>query len=117
MSINEKIVASTIEGLDMSLGSNFNVYNTCLLIIQGKGFDLHVEGELDEDGCYPSDLLWIAQKGDFIFKADNPIELLGLIAIYDHVQPTLDTPYWWRIDGKSIGDQLLQQAFPQISME
>lgn len=98
----------------MSLGSHFNVYNTCLQILHGRGFDLKVEGEIVEDGCYPTHLLWIAKKNSFIFKADNPIELLGLIAIQDHLQPAVDVPYWWRLEGDDIYDKLLKSAFPGV---
>jgi hypothetical protein len=95
----------------MGLASHCNVYNTCLLILRQRGFDLEVSGEKQPDGSYPVDKLWIARKGDFYFAADNPIELLGLIAIYDHLQPNVDVDYWWKIKGPDIELELKQKAF------
>ena len=96
----------------MSLSSNFNVYNTCLRILRVRGFELHVEGELSADGCYPADAVWIAEKAGFRFMAHNPIELLGLAAIYDHVQPAENRSYWWLVEGADIWDELMEKAFP-----
>ena len=79
----------------MGLASNGNVRNTCLRILRQRGYALRVEGELDADGCYPAEAFWIAEKNGFHFCGDNPIELLGLVAIYDHVQPKEDESYWW----------------------
>ena len=36
----------------MGLGSNVNVYNSCLLILQERRFQLRVEGELDSKECF-----------------------------------------------------------------
>ncbi len=36
------------------------------------------------------------------FRAENPIELLGLVAIRDHHSAETDLPYWWRIEGPNI---------------
>lgn len=96
----------------MPLGSNFNVWNTCLRILRLRGYTFKVEGELDEDGCWPTDALWIAERDDFRFIGDNPIELLGLVGIYDHVRPTEDADYWWHIDGEDIRREVMLKAFP-----
>jgi hypothetical protein len=101
----------------MSLGSHPNVYNTCLTILRARGFVLHVEGELDADGCYPVDALWVAENSGFRFAADNPIELLGLVAIYDHVQPKEQRSYWWVVDGPDIRTELMEAAFPDNASE
>lgn len=96
----------------MGLGSNFNVYGTCLQLLRQRGFSLHVEGELGPDECYPPDHLWYAEKGGISRYADNPIELLGLAELYEHHQPKEDTPYWWRIEGEDIRDELYEVAWP-----
>ncbi len=98
----------------MPLGSNFNVWNTCLRLMRVRGYTIKVEGELDEDGCWPADPLWIAEKDKFRFMGDNPIELLGLISVYDHIQPIEDDDYWWRIDGEDIRREIMLQAFPGV---
>ena len=95
----------------MGLASHANVYNTCLRILRQRGFSLRLSGELLPDGSYPPDPHWIAEKAGFYFCADNPIELLGLTAVYDHVQLASDKSYWWEVDGPDVWDELLDQAF------
>jgi hypothetical protein len=97
----------------MSLYSHANVYNTCLRILRSRGFAPRVEGELTADGCYPTSAQWFAEKEGFSFIADNPVELLGLVAIYDHVHPEDDRPYWWAVDGSDIWSALMEAAFPE----
>lgn len=101
----------------MPLGSNLNVWNACLRILRLREYSLKVEGELDEDGCWPTDALWIAEKDGFRFMGDNPIELLGLVGIYDHVRPAEDTDYWWRVAGEDIRSELMLEAFPPQSKD
>ncbi len=98
----------------MTLAANFNVYNTCLRILVSRGFDLEVDGEIIEEGSYPTDLMWTATKDNFCFRADNPIELLGLVAISDYTHPKEDVGYWWYVDGEDIQNKLLTKAFPEI---
>jgi hypothetical protein len=87
----------------MPLSSHLNVYNTCLRILRNRGFQLRLEeATTDAD----SDELWIAEKGEFRFMADNPIELLGLTAIFDYVHPKEDVPYWWTVKGPDIQKEL-----------
>ena len=93
----------------MSLSSHPNVCNTCLRILRGRGYALRLEG--DPDGS-TLDMLWVAQKNDFVFKAHNPIELLGLTAVYEFVQPSKDQPYWWQVDGPDIWQELRDQVYP-----
>jgi hypothetical protein len=94
------------------VSSHFNVWNTCLHILRERGFELEVDGESLPDGSYPPNALWIAHKDGFSFCGDNPIELLGLVAIYDHLKPTENRNYWWRIDGPDIWLELMEKTFP-----
>jgi hypothetical protein len=96
----------------MGLASNANVYNTCLRILRARGFALEVSGEPEPDGSYPASCNWIARKDGFYFCGDNPIELLGLVAIFDHVRPTADESYWWAVKGPDIWRELMKAAFP-----
>lgn len=95
----------------MGLGSHCNVHNTCLRILAAKGYALRVEGEVEEEGQYPTRCLWIAEKDDFYFCAHNPIELMGLVAIRDHLQPPDDVDYWWGTKGPDLSSELLERAF------
>ena len=60
------------------LSSYPNVFNTCLVLLRREGFDLSYDKVHDS---------WQAEKDGFSFRADNPIELLGLTAIYEKMQP------------------------------
>ena len=71
------------------LSSYPNVFNSCLVILQSKGFALSYEKETDS---------WLAEVNGFKFKADNPIELLGLATVYEDRKPQADSEYWWQIN-------------------
>ncbi len=79
------------------VASHLNVYKSCLRILREKGYRLEVKGERAADGSFPVEAFWIARRDDFYFCGDNPIELLGLVAMYDHLQPKADVPYWWQV--------------------
>ena len=68
---------------------------------------------MDDEGCYPSDALWAAEKDGFRFMVDNPIGLLGLVGVYNHMQPLEDRPYWWRKEGEDVLRKIMSEAFPQ----
>ena len=70
------------------LSSYLNVFNTCLVLLDRRGYQLAYDKESDA---------WFAEKNGFRFRADNPIELLGLAAIYEEIRPREHAEYWWRI--------------------
>ncbi|MFI5774112.1 hypothetical protein ACIA74_37500 [Streptomyces sp. NPDC051658] len=76
-----------------SLASHANVWETCLQLLHRQGYHLKVELS-DEEDEYALDA-WLAEKDGFTFWGDNPIELLGLVAVYEDVQPEEDQAYWW----------------------
>jgi hypothetical protein len=82
-----------------------NVWNTCLLILRERGYRLFLLGDPDENDSI-AQCTWNAEKDGMKFRAHNPIELLGLIAIREHRCPQSDTPYWWRIDGPFLIPEL-----------
>ena len=81
-----------------------NVWNTCLLILQMRGYHLYVLSNGDDYDAVNCE--WCADKGGIKLKGHNPIELLGLAAIREHLFPAEDKPYWWRIDGPNLVAQL-----------
>lgn len=91
-----------------SLGSAGNVHATCLRILRAKGYALarDVGRYEDDDGPYG----YLAEKDGFTFAANDPIELLGLAAIYEHVRPTEDAPYWWFVEGSDIHTEITERA-------
>jgi hypothetical protein len=75
------------------LSSYPNVFNTCLVLLRRDGFSLVYDKVNDE---------WTSEKNGFSFRADNPIELLGLATIYGKLQPKEQKEYWWQINEPNI---------------
>ena len=69
-----------------ALSEHSNVYNTALVILRQKGFQLWQ----DEHEQY-----W-AERDGWDFCAESPTSLLGLVAIFEHSAPKEPTEYWWR---------------------
>ena len=70
-----------------TLGEYTNVYNTALLILQRKGFQVWYEKANDT---------YCAERDGWDFMADSPTGLLGLVAIYEHKRPGEWQEYWWK---------------------
>jgi hypothetical protein len=86
-----------------------NVWNSCLLLARAKGFSIKLTGNPDQQGSI-SCCRWVASKEDRTeLTADNPIELAGLIALYEYHRPKQDASYWWRIDGPNLVEELQEQ--------
>jgi hypothetical protein len=83
------------------LSAHLNVYNTALVVLQRKGFKLRYD---------KSHEWWFAEKDGWEFLADDPMELLGLVAIYEHHSPQEKKEYWWKIDEPD----LLSQFDPDV---
>jgi hypothetical protein len=74
-----------------------NVHNTALVILKGKGFRIWRDRELDAI-C--------AEKDGWDFMAFDPVQLLGLVSIYETKQPAEFREYWWRIDRPLLYDRV-----------
>jgi hypothetical protein len=74
-----------------NLHAHANVWETCLQLLERRGYELSIELGTDEED---SDL-YCARRGSFTFTAWNPIELLGLAAIHEDVAPEEPRSYWW----------------------
>ena len=103
----------------VSLGSHANVWTTCLQLLRRRGYRLELalddvdDGE-DEDGPDGwSSGSWSAEKDGFSFEADNPIELLGLVALYEEIRPEENKPYWWSAQTVRERPDLWEQLFDQ----
>lgn len=79
------------------LSSYPNVFNTCLVLLRREGFNLAYDKAQDS---------WRAEKDGFSFRGDNPIELLGLTAIYQKLQPREQKEYWWQINEPNVLGEL-----------
>ena len=79
------------------LSAYLNVYNTALVVIERKGFLIR----FDESKEW-----WYATKDEWEFLADDPMQLLGLISIYEHLSPEEKKEYWWKIDEPNLFSEL-----------
>ena len=80
-----------------ALGYYTNVRNTALVILQRKGYRVWTEQNGDTI-C--------AEKDGWDFMADDSVQLLGLISIYEAQQPAVYREYWWRIDEPRLYDSI-----------
>jgi hypothetical protein len=69
-----------------TLSQYTNVYNTAVALLRKKGFQVW----RDEGQRY-----W-AERDGWDFLADDPVGLLGLVAIFEARCPPEWTEYWWR---------------------
>lgn len=79
------------------LSAYLNVYNTALVVLQRKGFSVRFDAQHEH---------WHASKDGWDFLADDPMQLLGLAAIYEHRAPKKKEEYWWKIDEPDLFSQL-----------
>jgi hypothetical protein len=72
------------------LSSHPNVYESCLRVLEQRGWRVATTlGEDDEsDG-------WRVTREDVELWADNPIELLGLVGVWEARWPGVYEPWWW----------------------
>jgi hypothetical protein len=70
-----------------TLSEYSNVYNTALVILERKGFQVWHDEQTN---------LYCAEKDGWDFQADTPCGLLGVVAIYEFKQPAAYQEYWWR---------------------
>jgi hypothetical protein len=73
-----------------ALGEYVNVYSSALETLTSKGYQVWYDGESE---------LYCAEKNGWDFMAENPISLLGLVAIYEAQAPQSYSEYWWRREG------------------
>ena len=79
------------------LSAYLNVYNTALVVLQRKGFSVRFDAKNER---------WFASKNGRELLADDPMQLLGLAAIYEYHAPKRKEEYWWKIDDPDLFSQL-----------
>ncbi|EPX64325.1 hypothetical protein D187_005459 [Cystobacter fuscus DSM 2262] len=83
-----------------ALSEYTNVYNTALLILQKKGFQVWLDESID---------MYCAEKDGWDFMAQTPCGLLGVVAIFEYKQPSEYREYWWQEQGQDIYSNLPRQ--------
>ena len=79
------------------LSAYLNVYNTALVILERKGWSLRYDKPQE---------FWFAKKDGWEFLADDPMQLLGLVAIFEYHVPKAKSEYWWKIDEPDLFSKL-----------
>lgn len=64
-----------------------NVYDSALDLLEKKGFQLWFDEGSE---------LFFAERNGSDFAAENPISLLGLVAIFEAEEPAQFHEYWWQ---------------------
>ena len=75
------------------LSAYLNVYNTALVILERKGWSLSFDKSNEQ---------WLAKREDWEFLADDPMQLLGLVGIYEYRAPATKEEYWWKLDEPNV---------------
>ncbi|GAA2852614.1 hypothetical protein Acy02nite_51640 [Actinoplanes cyaneus] len=73
-----------------ALSEHMNVYTTAIAVLEAKGFYIWYNRKQDS---------FCAQRDGWDFWADNPISLLGLVAIFEYKNPSEFTHRWWETTG------------------
>jgi hypothetical protein len=84
-----------------SLSEHSNVYNSALLVLKKKGYQIWYDSKT-EDYC--------AERDGWDFRSPSPCGLLGLVAIFEFKQPAGFVEYWWREEGPEVYRDLPSQA-------
>lgn len=73
-----------------TLGEFVDVYGPALDLLEKKGFQFWFDEKAD---------LFFAERDGLDFAAENPISLLGLMAIFEAEAPLQFHECWWRRKG------------------
>jgi hypothetical protein len=84
-----------------------NVYDSALDLLEKKGFQLWFDEKSD---------LFFAERNGWDFAAENPISLLGLVAIFEAEEPSQFHECWWRRKGIEPRAQLPKVPVPYDSI-
>ena len=79
------------------LSAYLNVYNTALVVLTRKGWSVSFDSAQD---------WWHARKDEWELLANDPMQLLGLVAIHEYHAPQRKVEYWWKIDEPNLLEQL-----------
>jgi hypothetical protein len=87
-----------------TLSSYSNVDNTCYLVLRKKGWRFWVTKKRNHPEAF-----W-AEKNGWDLCANSPIELLGLVALYEWKRPKSYKEYWWLENGPQLISKLPTKA-------
>jgi hypothetical protein len=86
-----------------ALSAYTNVENTALVILRQKGFQIWHDKDRER---------YCAEKNGWDFVAHGAVELLGIVAIYEHQNPQDFREYWWQIEQPDLMRSLPRAPVP-----
>lgn len=78
-----------------ALSEHANVDDTALSVLTSKGFQVWHDKETET---------YYAEKEGWDFASESPCGLLGLVAIFEYLQPKQYSDYWWRVSRDAFRD-------------
>jgi hypothetical protein len=81
-----------------TLSQYTNVHDTAVDLLHRKGYQVW-----RDEGAQ----LYYAERDGWDFAVDDPVGLLGVVAIYEARQPSAYVEYWWRDDSVSGAERRL----------
>ena len=86
-----------------ALSIHCNVYNTCAVILQRKGYQLWYDEKAE---------LYFAEKDGWDFAGESLADVLAAVTIFEEQKPAAYQEYWWRIREPWVVDDLPGQPQP-----
>ena len=93
----------------MTIASNPNVFSCPIRIAEKYRWEISTKKL--EGSSKTESYEWGASKEDRKVVAQNPIELLGLIKIYEDRYSGSHEPYWWKVDSDKPGGNTRMKSF------
>lgn len=91
-----------------TLSQSSNVYRAAVSVLHAKGFQVW---------CERSAGTYFAERDGWDFCADDPVALLGLVALFEARAPAEYREYWWRMEAESGPVELPEApAQPYVSV-
>jgi len=90
-----------------ALTSYSNTENSALVVLKEKGYQLWYDQETETH---------FAEKDGWDFAAEGAMELLGVVALYEHCSPEKFEPYWWRKDDTKLLHNLSEEPCSYTSV-
>jgi hypothetical protein len=84
-----------------TLSSYTNVHDTAIQLLRDEGFQVWRDKSAG---------LYFAERDGWDFAADDPVALLGVVAIFKHRRPVGYVEYWWRNESAKGASSSLPDA-------
>lgn len=87
----------------MYLIDTVNTHNPSLIVLRDLGFEITIE---PDEECETELGIWKASKGTAIFKASDPLSLLGLVCLWQHKGDN-----WKNVNGENLYQEIIDEVY------